>query len=185
MRQRDLPLILALGLAASGAGFLIQACSDSTGGGGSSLQSQCVADQLNLERNIPNGQDCSNFGYSDCDGFASECVGSCGFDMCQSSECSSDAQCESGFGSAFECADYVISSVSYGSWCKLSDCPKGTLGCPCATGNVCGADPYGSGSMSCVSNVCESSCPYSCREGTSTCCGGAFCGGNCIGSPCC
>lgn len=178
-------VIPVVGLAAAAAGFLAQACSDSTGAGANSLQSQCVANQLNLDRNIPDGQDCSNFGYSDCSGFASECVNYCGFDMCQSSQCTGDAQCESRFGFGFECADYVISSISYGSWCRVSDCPKGTLGCPCAAGGVCGADPYGSGSMSCISNVCESSCPSQCREGSSVCCGGAFCGGNCIGSPCC
>jgi hypothetical protein len=162
------------------------ACSDGGGeAGAGGLQSSCVIDELGLERTLADGQECSNFGYSDCSGFGSECINSCAFDICQEAPCTNDEGCAATFGPAFECQDYVVSSKSYGRWCNESDCPRGTLGCPCRSDGSCANDPYGSGPMSCTDSSCESSCPVACRVGTSVCCGGALCSGDCIGTPCC
>ena len=178
-------VLVLVGMAAGTSGFVIQACGDSTGPGGG-LQSSCVIDQLGLERTLADGQSCSNFGYSDCEGSGSECINYCAHGRCQPGECNTDSDCESRFGAGYECTEYVVSGDSYGFWCRLSDCPKGTLGCPCTDAGLCGSDPFGSGAMTCTaSNRCESSCPAACRVGSSVCCGGAFCSGDCIGTPCC
>jgi hypothetical protein len=166
----------------------VAACSDADDelGAAAVLQSPCVADQLNLVRDLEDGQSCDNFGYSDCTGFASECVNYCAFEFCQREPCLDDTDCELEFGVNFECKDYVVSDTDYGRWCDESDCPRGTLGCPCLSDGTCGADPYGSGAMTCsASDTCESACPAACRVGGSVCCGGAFCSGDCIGTPCC
>ena len=65
------------------AALLIGACSgDAASSSKGSLQSSCVADQLNLERLFSDGSACDNWGYSDCYGFASECIGYCAFGFC-------------------------------------------------------------------------------------------------------
>lgn len=59
---------------------------------------------------------------------------------------------------------------------------------PDCAGKQCGDNGCGgscgtcTGSEMCRNNICE--CPSSCQEGR-VCCGGAFCGGDCVGSPCC
>ncbi len=152
---------------------------------GSKLQDPCVRSQLSLTSELPDGAACYNVGYSDCSGLASKCLHSCAHDLCQAAECLSAEECAARLGAGHECSDYVVSGKSYGKWCKVSSCPAGTLGCPCFQGGTCGSDPYGSGSMTCSNNLCESACPYACRQGTSLCCGGNFCSGDCIGTPCC
>jgi hypothetical protein len=172
-------LLVALGL--------VVACSSTGGGdgGGASLQSSCVRDQLGVPRALADGEACKNVGYSDCgQGFASECLGSCAFDVCQSQACASNADCP-GF-----CKEYVVSSVSYGKWCDGKVCPRGTLDCPCDEGACTKPDP--AYVVSCnASGVCEGTdtCAAGCRvrnaDGASICCGGGFCSGGCVGTPCC
>lgn len=157
---------------------------DGAGGNEELLQDPCVRDEISFSDDLPDGEECFNIGYAGCPGFASDCVHYCAFDVCQASPCTSDDACIAAFDATYECAAYVVGDVDYGEWCRVSDCPKGTLGCPCRDG-ACGGDPYGGGLMTCESGTCESSCPWECREGTSVCCGGAFCGGDCVGSPCC
>ena len=173
---------------------LAMGCSDDGGSGPTSgpeaLQSQCVIDQLNLERTIPDGETCDNFGYSDCNGFGSECVNSCAFELCQPQPCESKDDCNASFGDLagrqeWSCEAYVVSSRGYGTWCApVEGCPEGSVGCPCLPGGLCGPDPWGDGDMTCEAGRCESSCPSACIQG-SVCCGGAFCSGSCIGTPCC
>lgn len=147
------------------------------------LQSDCIRDTYYIDDPLPrvleDGASCSNIGHGDCPGeLASECVHYCGFDRCQASSCASDADC-AWLGADYECQEYVVvGDPSYGSWCKASDCPKGTLGCPCRDGRCGGEATCGS------DDVCHDTCPAGCRAG-SVCCGGAFCGGDCIGTPCC
>jgi len=171
--------------------LLSGACSGEEGAGGEgSLQSSCVSNQLNLDRTLSDGEACDNFGYSDCLGFASECINYCAHKFCQPMPCETSADCDANFadpgpGRGFLCEDYVVSGKAYGSWCKVDEvCDEGTLNCPCAPGNVCGPDPFGLGNMNCVDGTCESSCPAACIQG-SVCCGGTLCSGNCIGTPCC
>ena len=179
---------VAFGIAVTA--LLMTACGDSASGGKGSLQSSCVSDQLNLERTIADGFECDNFGYSDCYGFASECIGYCAFGFCQPQSCQSAEDCVQFFRelpeiAAWECNDYVVSATSYGTWCQIVEaCPEGTLNCPCAPGDLCGPDPFGPGDMVCANGTCESSCPSACIVG-SVCCGGALCSGDCIGTPCC
>ena len=162
---------------------LLAACGDGSGSGAPSLQDSCVQANLNLVRSLPNGIDCANFGYGDCDlrGLASECVGSCAFNLCQAAPCTTDLDCAPYDGR--ECQSYTVETgggtVDYGTWCAVSTCPKGTAGCPCLDG-LC------AGELTCsAAGVCEdTTCPYGCRQG-SVCCGGAFCAGDCIGTPCC
>jgi len=170
------------GLALIGLG-LIPCCGSS--GGGDLLQDPCVRDELEFTDDLPDGVECSNFGYGGCPGFASDCINYCAHDMCQPQECVQDADCQVAWGQDYECQEYVVSGDSFGSWCNESDCPRGSMGCPCRQDGTCNSDPFGSGPMSCVDNTCESECPYACRVGTSLCCGGAFCSGDCIGTPCC
>jgi hypothetical protein len=163
------------------------------GGGGTfeerTLQSSCVHDNItSLARTVADGSECSNFSYSDCGGdpfpMASECANYCAFDVCQPAQCQGDSECAA-FGALFECMDYVVSEESYGSWCGESDCPKGTPGCPCREGDLCVA-PDDLWVVTCTAGVCDGTdtCPAGCRSG-SVCCGGAFCGGDCVGTPCC
>ncbi len=174
------------------AALLIASCDGESGSsnGEGSLQSSCVANQLDLERTLEDGKGCDNWGYSDCSGFASECINYCAHGFCQPESCETNADCSAYFadpgpGIGFLCEDYVVNSKSYGSWCKLGEvCDEGTLNCPCAPGDVCGPDPFGDGNMRCVSGTCESQCPSACIQG-SVCCGGTLCSGNCIGTPCC
>ena len=190
MRNRGVEMWIA-GLT-SIAAFLTGGCGGEEGGAGEkgSLQSSCVSNQLDLERAIPDGQGCDNWGYSDCYGFASECVNYCAHEFCQPESCETAKDCEGFFGTpqaglGWVCTDYVVSSRSYGTWCDLDEvCVEGTINCPCAPGDVCGPDPFGSGNMRCVAVTWESTCPSACIVG-SVCCGGAFCSGNCIGTPCC
>jgi hypothetical protein len=174
-------LWLAVACSASG--------SDPVAGPGA-LQSQCVIDQLNLERTLADGQACDNWGYSDCSGFGSECINYCAFDFCQPEPCETAEDCNAFFGElggaeTWACEEYVVSSKGYGTWCTpVEHCPEGTVGCPCLPGDACGPDPWGEGNMTCEAGICESSCPSACIQG-SVCCGGAFCSGNCIGTPCC
>ncbi|MEL6340337.1 MAG: hypothetical protein AAFQ65_10540 [Myxococcota bacterium] len=146
------------------------------------LQSECVAENINIDRVIPDGGECRNFGFSDCgaDEFASDCVGVCAFDVCQSNECTSDSDCDD-TGFRFECQDFELPNTGVlGRYCGESDCPRGTTGCPCLAGDQC------DGNATCENDVCvfEDDCPSGCRVG-SVCCGGALCAGNCIGTPCC
>ena len=171
--------------------LLMGACSgDAASSGKGALQSSCVSNQLNLDRTDADGSACDNWGYSDCYGFASECIGYCAFGFCQPESCSSAENCVQFFreiplGVGWECNEYVVSSTSYGTWCEIvKTCPEGTLNCPCAPGEMCGSDPFGSGDMACANGTCESSCPSACIQG-SVCCGGSLCGGDCIGTPCC
>lgn len=160
-------------------------CGDDAGGNLELLQDPCVRDVISFSDDVPDGQECFNIGYADCPGFASDCIHYCAFDVCQSAPCTSDGDCEGLLGLEGECSDYVVSDTSYGRWCRVSDCPKGMLGCPCRDGG-CYVDPYGSGEMTCTeAGTCESACPWECRSGESVCCGGAYCGGDCVGSPCC
>lgn len=172
---------------------LLSGCSgagDAPASGAGALQSQCVINQLDLVRNVADGNSCSNFGYSDCTGFGSECINYCAFGFCQPGECASPDDCVAAFGAApvglaWLCKDYVVSNKSYGKWCEsVTGCPEGTVNCPCLPGDLCGPDPWGDGNMSCVGGFCESQCPSSCIVG-SVCCGGTLCAGNCIGTPCC
>jgi len=179
------------GFFSGGVVLLIAACGgEEASSGKGSLQSSCVSRQLNLERTTADGFECDNFGYSDCYGFASECIGYCANGFCQPQSCGSADDCVEFFRelppiAAWECNDYMVGSTSYGTWCEIvGACPEGTLNCPCAAGSDCGPDPFGPGNMICVAGTCESTCPSSCIAG-SVCCGGAFCSGDCIGTPCC
>ena len=149
--------------------------------------SDCVRDNLDLERHLPDGAKCYGMGYTDCGAATgSECVNVCAFDVCQPKQCREDADCAA-LGSDYECTLYVLEDLNEaatGLWCRRSDCPKGSLGCPCKPGGTCSADPFGSGAMTCKDDKCSSACPTSCRSG-SICCGGALCSGDCIGTPCC
>ena len=160
-------------------------CSGDEGGDRGSLQSSCVRDVNDLPRHLADGMDCYNLGYSDCEGLASECTNYCAFDVCQTEHCASDPDC-GWLGPAYECSDYYVSpNGSFGNWCHLSDCPKGTIGCPCQDGGTCGPDPFGSGAMTCdESGVCQSVCPFTCQIGA-VCCGGNLCSGDCAYSSCC
>ena len=182
-----------LGVVLGATAVLVLGCSGEDGAptsGPGALQSQCVINQLNLVRNVPDGSDCYNLGYSDCFGFGSECINYCAFDLCQPAECTTADDCTAAFGALpvevkWVCEEYIVSSKSYGTWCDVGEnCPEGTVNCPCLPGNVCGPDPWGTGTMSCVAGTCESSCPSACIQG-SVCCGGSLCAGNCIGTPCC
>ena len=162
---------------------LAMGCSD--GDAEDSLQSACVLDILGLSRTLPDGSACDNFGYSDCKGFASECINVCAFDVCQSGTCTEDADCTA-LGGERECMDYVVSDRSYGSYCGVSDCPKGTPGCPCLDSGTCRASSISGVTVSCEAERCvaDDPCPAGCRQG-SVCCGGTLCSGDCIGTPCC
>lgn len=179
--------LLACSLAFSWVG-----CGDDGGGSsGFSLQNSCVADQLNLSRSLPDGEECGNFGFTDCGiGFASECEGFCARDLCQPEMCTSAEDCVGFFGelplpSAWECTTFEISSRSYGDWCEVVEtCPEGTVNCPCTASDTCGRDPFGTGNLICENGRCRSSCPRDCQRG-GFCCGGALCAGECIGTSCC
>ncbi len=182
-------VVAAIGVAV----FVVIGCSGEDGApksGPGALQSQCVINQLNLERNIPDRSLCDNFGYSDCFGFGSECINYCAFGFCQPAECSTPEDCSASFGELpigvkWTCHEYIVSNKGYGNWCEfVEDCPEGSVNCPCLPGDLCGPDPWGTGNMSCVAGACESSCPSACIQG-SVCCGGSLCAGNCIGTPCC
>ncbi len=58
--------------------------------------------------------------------------------------------------------------------CEDNEC--GSDGC----GGSCGSCPYDN--ETCEDGTCV--CPPGCRQG-SVCCGGAYCAGDCIGTPCC
>ena len=163
--------------------IVVVGCSD--GNAEDLLQSDCVQEELEIARTLADGSSCSNFGYSDCDGFASECVNVCAFSVCQPGSCTSDTDC-GGLGLQLECMDYVVSDVSYGNFCGVSDCPKGTPGCPCLDSGTCRPSSISGVTVTCDAGTCVSndSCPAGCREG-SVCCGGSLCSGNCIGTPCC
>lgn len=184
---------LWLGVVLGAAALLVIGCSGEEGSASSgpgALQSQCVINQLNLVRDLPDRSACDNFGYSDCSGFGSECINYCAHGFCQPSECTTAEDCTTAIGPVppevqWVCEEYVVSDKGYGSWCDLVEgCAEGTVNCPCLPGNVCGADPWGTGTMTCVAGTCESSCPSACIQG-SVCCGGSLCAGNCIGTPCC
>jgi len=176
MRKNDLVKAVCLSWAILGCGG-----SDS----GPKLQDPCVRSQGNFTPKLQDGEKCYNIGYNRCSGFASDCIHFCAHDVCQPQECLSSEECVTRLGPAHECIEYIVSEKSYGKWCKVSDCPQGNLGCPCFQGSTCGRDPYGSKLMSCTNGFCVSACPSSCRSGTSLCCGGAFCSGDCIGTSCC
>ena len=150
------------------------------------LQSECVHNFIDLDRNLIDGMRCFNFSYSDCGGgpSASECINYCAFEMCQSGPCEKDADC-SAYGTSYECQEYTVSGTDYGQWCGESDCPKGTQGCPCLDLGDC-YDSQFIDAFCEADNICSGTytCTPSCIVG-SVCCGGAFCSGNCIGTPCC
>jgi hypothetical protein len=179
--MRTLDLIAGACLFA-GAAWLPLACGDSAGA--ELLQDPCVRDEIPMSSDLVDGEECFNIGYEGCEGFASDCIHYCAFDVCQAGPCASNGDCDTVLGDDGECADFVIDDRSFGRWCRVSDCPPGSLGCPCDAGS-CDADPFGGGAMSCEGGVCESGCAFECRQGESTCCGGAFCSGDCVGSPCC
>lgn len=159
---------------------LFVGCSDSENeDAGGRLQSDCVRENLPLPRTLQDGSECDNFGSAGCGKvFASECIGFCAFDVCQSGPCTADTDCAP---PAVVCLDYVIDGVSFDTWCGPSPCPQGEVGCPCGQAGTC------SGSAVCnENNLCElnDSCAAGCRQG-SVCCGGLLCSGNCIGTPCC
>jgi len=83
---------------------------------------------------------------------------------------------------------YPVSCLRYWVPSKadcLSQCPAGAADCYCGYGNSCNSG------LSCSGGTCKSGssgdCPAGCRPsvGSTMCCGGAFCSGNCIGTPCC
>jgi hypothetical protein len=164
---------------------LLVACSSSASSDGG-LQSSCVRDQLNLKRDLADGEECKNVGYSDCgSGLASDCVHYCAFDVCQSKTCASDADCP-GF-----CKELVVGTTSYGTWCDGKACTHGTMGCPCDAG-ACSAPDSGYTVTCNAKGVCEGTdtCRAGCRvKGSATggtiCCGAGFCSGSCVGTPCC
>jgi hypothetical protein len=166
-------------------GLAISACGQS-GGETDQLQSSCVRGNLNMSRDIPDGGACYNFGYTDCPAgdTASDCVHYCAFDVCQSAPCSNDDDCAV-YSAIYECQNYVVSGTNYGAWCGESDCPKGTQGCPCRDDGTCDSDNF-TDALCGNDNLCAgtSNCPLACRLEYS-CCGGALCGGDCIGTPCC
>jgi hypothetical protein len=149
--------------------------------------SECVREQLGMQRHLADGAKCYAMGYADCGrALGSECIGYCVFDICQPGQCKEDSDCAI-FGSDYECTLRVLEDLNddaTGLWCRASDCPRGSMGCACRADGTCAADPFGSGAMDCTKNVCASACPAACRSG-SICCGGAFCSGDCIGAPCC
>lgn len=116
MRYRGFPtwILSVMGAAA----LLIGGCgADDASSGKGSLQSSCVSDQLNLERMFPDGSECDNWGYSDCYGFASECINYCANGFCQPQSCDTAADCVEFFreiplGVGWECNEYVVSSTS-------------------------------------------------------------------------
>jgi hypothetical protein len=61
---------------------------------------------------------------------------------------------------------------------------------PSCGARVCGANNCGGScgtcktGTSCVQGSCVASCQSGCQVG-SVCCGGVYCAGNCIGTPCC
>jgi hypothetical protein len=154
------------------------------------MQNRCVRSNIDLPRTIEDGQQCYSFSYGDCGGdpfpTASECINYCAFDMCQPGPCAVDSDCSMWLGIDYECINYIVSGDDYGKWCGVSQCPKGTPGCPCLPDSTC-YEPDEWWDVTCnAQNVCEGgdTCPYGCRQG-SVCCGGAFCSGNCVGTPCC
>ena len=165
--------------------FVLMQCggSDEGNGNGASglslLENACEKDCLHIQSHLQDGEWCSSIaGCGDCPNhaMASECINYCANNFCQTAPCSSDADCQK-YGD-FVCEAYVISDINYGNWCDENPCPKGTAGCECDNGScnsylTCGAD-----------NKCFDTCTPGCREGL-VCCGGAFCGGDCIGTPCC
>ena len=88
--------------------------------------------------------------------------------------CTSDPVCfgmQCGRAEA-SCAGYVCTPSCGTRVCGADGC-GGECGV-CATGTTCVAG-------SCVTST---TCANGCQVG-SVCCGGAFCGGDCVGSPCC
>ena len=172
--------------------LLLLGCGDSAPTtGADALQNGCVADQLGFERTLPDRSECRNFGFTDCGRvFASECVNTCAHDFCQPGPCESAEDCAETFqvlpiGLGWECATLEVDRRPFGDWCRIVEvCVEGTVGCPCAPGDVCGPDPFGPGELSCEDGRCNSSCQSSCIVG-SVCCGGALCSGDCVGTPCC
>ena len=179
----SLPLWLALAV-----GTL--ACPGGDGGNERKLQCDCVRDTYEdgyFLRELPVGAECINVSISGCGCLASECIEICANEICQTTECATDADCACCGGIA-ECEPWIDSDFGdLGQWCNPSpDCPKGTPGCPCGEGGVCSGSGNGI-TVSCnAAKVCESvdSCPSGCRQST-VCCGGALCSGDCIGTPCC
>jgi hypothetical protein len=182
--RASLLLLLCVGLSIAG-------CSggggDGDGSDGQTLSSSCVERTLGLDRTIPDGYDCLLFSVSSCgvEAWASECVNVCAFEVCQQASCTVYQDC-AGLGAQFDCQTYTVGGVSYGSWCGFSSCPRGTPGCPCLPGGSCYQTGLSQQSVACTAGTCvlTDTCPYGCRVRT-VCCGGAFCGGDCVGTPCC
>ena len=169
--------LLGLALFTALGGFL--AC----GGGTDRLRSSCVEGFVTFTHTIPDASECSSVGYKDCGPeYSSDCVHYCAFGRCQPAPCASDADCAA-LGAQYECAEYLVEGEpSYGKWCRVASCPKGTTGCPCLSG-AC------SDGSTCEGGSCVFNCSPGCRvkgvSGGVVCCGGALCSGDCIGTPCC
>ena len=109
-------------------GLSLSACLFSEG---HPLQSNCNQNHFEFDRVLEDGEQCSNFSYSDCgkSGRASECVNYCAFDRCQVSECSTDSDCA--FMANTICVDYIVSDVNFGKWCDFQETYGGNSDCGC------------------------------------------------------
>lgn len=122
---------------------------------GHPLQSRCVQDVLVFSRDIADGYDCSNFGYADC---GNVFASDC-VNYCAFDVCQAEPCTTSTDCNGAPCEPYVISGESFGAWCHYDAPPAGGGGNPCGD---CGT--FGS---------------------FGECCGGMYCAGECVGSPCC
>ena len=96
-------------------------------------------------------------------------------------------------GSGADCSVGTCYSLSGDAKACLvgGDLPPGAESCsygnPCPTGKYCIENSTDSGCVEpCGGYQPPGGCPSECQlYGSSVCCGGAFCSGDCIGSPCC
>ncbi|MGB5809046.1 MAG: hypothetical protein WBG86_00875 [Polyangiales bacterium] len=150
------------------------------------LQCRCVRDSFIsgfLDRTVPDGEACNNSAVGGCSCLASTCQNYCAFEVCQP-ECAEDTDCPE----SFECNELVdVEFETLGMFCEfVPPCPEGTTGCPCGPDGECSAfgdrlEPFCDADDICqVNDLCTAGCRQD-----SVCCGGVFCGGNCIGTPCC
>lgn len=97
--------------------LLETACGGGGGGGGDghALQSECVQDSIWIDRHLPDGVSCTNFGSTGCEPgrYASDCIHYCAFDTCQPKECVDSSDCSGGK----VCTTCVYDYRSYGKWC--------------------------------------------------------------------
>ena len=176
--------IVGLGLLLALASF---GCGGTATGAEATLQCGCVRESFVagfLDRTVPDGQSCTNAAIGGCRCLASECQNFCAFDICQP-ECETNADCTA---ENFECNELVDAEFGVlGRFCEFVEpCPEGTTGCPCGPGGACSAFGDQLEAFCDSENICRVNdlCRSGCRQG-SVCCGGVFCGGDCIGTPCC